>query len=156
MDVSWGDLVIIAFLLYPVLVFIVRAITMRFMNPVDVQILFWIYAAPLIALNNMRRDLASPIKHWKEKRNRQEFRKLFGFPPIWTPETQEFVDKRLRHLACQLSLTRDGEYFTPVQKGMERYFRRSREIAERCGYIVNFLEKQPERAARKRRRQKKE
>ena len=97
----------------------------------------------------MWRNIRSLPKRWRQERDQQAFCEFFGFPPGWNVITQKLVDNRLDQLAQNLLQIQEHEYFSPAREGMERYFRRAQEIADRCGYVISPLEEHLKKVARK-------
>ena len=148
----WRLVMLSVAILYLSFVIMARFITMHLMNPAVAQMLFSIYASPLIAMHDMWRNLRSLPERWEQERDQQEFFQFFGFPPGWSLITQKLVDERLDLLALSLLEIREHDHFAPAGKRMEQYFRRVQEVAERCGYVIVILslEEHFEMAAQKR------
>lgn len=136
---QWILLVIISLpVVLAVLAFPVRAVAMRFMSPVNAQMLFFIFAPPLIALREMWQDLMSLPKRWRKRQAQRQFYRFFGFSPDWTLETQNRVHDKLFERAAgiwQNMTLNDGQYAS-LAADEKQIMIQAMSIAEWFGYAV--------------------
>ncbi len=131
------------------LAFPVRTIAMRFMNPMDAQMFFFIFASPLISLHDMWEDLVFLPRRWRQKQDQQEFYRFFGFAPAWDAYKQDRVHDKLFDLAMnvwQMLTSHDG-YYNSLAENEKQRFLLARNIAEHFGYAVLLLQEYIETVA---------
>lgn len=136
---QWILLVIISLpVVLAVLAFPVRAVAMRFMSPVNAQMLFFIFAPPLIALREMWQDFMSLPKRWRKRQAQRQFYRFFGFSPEWTLEAQNRVHDKLFERAAGIwqNMTLNDGYYGSLAEDERQILLRAMKIAEHFGYVV--------------------
>lgn len=149
--------ILLAIVLLPVALtvfaFPVRVVAMRFMNPVNAQMLFFIFGSPLIALHDMWQDFMSLPKHWRKQRAQRKFYQFFGFSSDWTPETQDRVHDKLfeRAVGIWQNMTLNDGQFASLAENEKQIMIQAMDIAEWFGYAVFTPQEYLTVAARNRR-----